>query len=394
MNNMGNILLSGIVAFIITFFVIPIVIKVARLKKLYDVPDERKVHTSPIPSLGGVGIFIGFILSLLLFADGSLSTVALESYIAGFVVIFFVGIKDDILCISPIKKLGGQILVSIILMFKSNLLITNMHGFLGIHDIHQSVSYFLTLVTIVVTMNAYNLIDGVDGLAGTISIITSSALGIFFLTNNDLLYSLMAFSFSGSLIAFLIYNFSHSNKIFMGDTGSMLSGTINVILVIHFISTFNTSTILTVSAAPAVGFGILMLPLLDTLRVFGIRMMHGKSPFSPDRNHLHHLLLDRGYSHVQITMTLAGLAITGIILTYYAQPLGTTIVIILQLCLFFSGIYVLHLLRKRKIASEVVTVEDLTEEEESIEEDPRIKSIFSFSNKKSEYPAAKYADKD
>lgn len=389
MENMGNILLSGIVAFIITFFVIPIVIKVAKLKKLYDIPDARKIHSTPIPSLGGIGIFIGFILSLLLFADGTLSSVALESYVAGFVVIFFVGIKDDILNISPIKKLSGQLLVSVILMFKSNLLISNMHGFLGIHEIHQSVSYFLTLVTIVVTMNAYNLIDGVDGLAGTISIITSSALGFFFLTNNDLLYSLMAFSFSGSLVAFLIYNFSHNNKIFMGDTGSMLSGTLNVILVIHFISSSVPSTILTVSAAPAVGFGVLMLPLLDTLRVFGIRMFHGRSPFSPDRNHLHHLLLDRGLSHIQITFTLAVLAVIGIVLSYFAQPLGTTVLIVLQVCLFFTGVYVLHIIRKRKQVSNV-QVEDV-EEDDSIE-NSKVKNIFSF-RKELIATDAKIADK-
>ena len=390
---MGNILLSGIVAFIITFFIIPIVIKVARLKKLYDVPDERKIHSTPIPSLGGIGIFIGFILALLLFADGSLSPIALESYVAGFVVIFFVGIKDDILNISPIKKLGGQLLVSVILMFKSNLLITNMHGFLGIHEIHQSVSYFLTLVTIVVTMNAYNLIDGVDGLAGTISIVTCSALGFFFLTSNDLLYSLMAFSFSGSLVAFLIYNFSHSNKIFMGDTGSMLSGTLNVILVIHFISTPINSTMLTVSAAPAVGFGVLMLPLLDTLRVFAIRMFKGKSPFSPDRNHLHHLLLDRGLSHVQITMSLATLAIAGIIMSYFAQPMGTTVLIILQLCLFFSGVYVLHFLRKRKQIVEEVVTDDIEEEEDLTGSNPIIKSIFSLGKDVQPTENSKVADR-
>ncbi len=390
---MGNILLSGIVAFIITFFIIPIVIKISRIKKLYDIPDERKIHSTPIPSLGGIGIFIGFILSLLLFADGSLSPIALESYVAGFVVIFFVGIKDDILSISPIKKLGGQILVSVILMFKSNLLITNMHGFLGIHEIHQSVSYFLTLVTIVVTMNAYNLIDGVDGLAGTISIVTCSALGFFFLTSNDLLYSLMAFSFSGSLVAFLIYNFSHSNKIFMGDTGSMLSGTLNVILVIHFISTPINSTMLTVSAAPAVGFGVLMLPLLDTLRVFAIRMFKGKSPFSPDRNHLHHLLLDRGMSHVQITMSLATLAIVGIVMSYFAQPMGTTVLIVLQLCLFFTGVYILHFLRKRKqVVAELVT-DNIEEDEDSSENKPIIKSIFSFGKDKEITENSKIADR-
>lgn len=389
---MGNILLSGIVAFIITFFIIPIVIKISRIKKLYDIPDERKIHSTPIPSLGGVGIFIGFILSLLLFADGSLSPIALESYVAGFVVIFFVGIKDDILSISPIKKLGGQILVSVILMFKSNLLITNMHGFLGVHEIHQSVSYFLTLVTIVVTMNAYNLIDGVDGLAGTISIITCSALGFFFLTSNDLLYSLMAFSFAGSLVAFLIYNFSHTNKIFMGDTGSMLSGTLNVILVIHFISTPISSTMLTVSAAPALGFGVLMLPLLDTLRVFGIRMFKGKSPFSPDRNHLHHLLLDRGLSHVQITMSLASLAIVGIVMSYFAQPMGTTVLIVLQLCLFFTGVYILHFLRKRKHVVEDVST-DIFEEDNEADNKPIIKSIFSFNKEIPTKESSKIADR-
>lgn len=355
---MGNVLLSAIIAFIITFFVIPIVIRVAKLKKLYDIPDERKIHSIPVPSLGGVGIFVGFILSLLFFADATISFVALESYIAAFVIIFFVGIKDDIMNISAIKKLGGQIFVALILIFKSNLLIQNMHGFLGIYQIHESISYSLTLFTIIVTMNAYNLIDGVDGLAGTISIITSATLGFFFLTNNDYLYSLMAFSFTGSLVAFLIFNFSHTNKIFMGDTGSMLSGTLNVILVIHFISTAtNTSYIFPITTAPAVGFGILMLPLLDTLRVFGIRMMHGKSPFSPDRNHLHHILLDRGLSHIQTTLTISSLAILGILMSYFSQELGTTKLILLQISLFFIGVYVLSL-TKKKISKEALHVID------------------------------------
>ena len=345
---MGNVLLSGIIAFIITFFVIPLVIKVAKLKKLYDVPDERKIHSTPVPSLGGIGIFVGFILSLLLFADGTVSFVALESYIAAFVVIFFVGVKDDIMNISAFKKLGGQVFVSLILIFKANLIIQNMHGFLGIYQIHESISYALTLFTIIVTMNAYNLIDGVDGLAGAISIITSATLGFFFLTNNDYLYSLMAFSYTGSLVAFLIFNFSHTNKIFMGDTGSMLSGTLNVILVIHFINTAtNTSYIFPITSAPAVGFGILMLPLLDTLRVFGIRMIHGKSPFSPDRNHLHHILLDRGLSHMQITLTISVLAVLGIFISYFSQALGTTKLILLQISFFFIGVYVLSLTKKR-----------------------------------------------
>ncbi len=179
----------------------------------------------------------------------------------------------------------------------------------------------------------------------------------------------------------------------MGDTGSMLSGTLNVILVIHFISTPVNSTMLTVSAAPAVGFGVLMLPLLDTLRVFGIRMFKGKSPFSPDRNHLHHLLLDRGMSHVQITMSLATLAIAGIVMSYFAQPMGTTVLIVFQLCLFFSGVYVLHFLRKRKHIVEEVVTDDIEEEEDLTGSNPIIKSIFSFGKDVQPTENSKVADR-
>ena len=330
-----NLLLGGLVAFCITFYAIPKVIKIANLKKLFDIPDERKLHKEPIPSLGGVGIFAGFILSLLLI--GIIEPINyLQYFILAFFVVFFFGIKDDLVSLPPQKKMFGQVLASIILIWKANILLTNMHGFLGIHSLNGTISYVLTVLTIIVIMNAYNLIDGIDGLAATISIITSGVFAWFFYANGDFTYALMGFAFAGSLFAFLIFNFPPA-KIFMGDTGSMLCGVVNAILVIHFIETGTSSKIFQVTASPALGFGILIMPLLDTLRVFSIRILNGKSPFFPDRNHLHHILLDRGLSHKVITMIMGLSAIAFIVLTYIALPMGTTAIILSQIGLFFFG---------------------------------------------------------
>ncbi|MBP9214179.1 MAG: undecaprenyl/decaprenyl-phosphate alpha-N-acetylglucosaminyl 1-phosphate transferase [Chitinophagaceae bacterium] len=351
---MEQLIIGCVISFLVSFYAIPVIITVANKKKLYDIPDERKIHTTPISSLGGLGIFVGFMLGLLLSINSVNGIGGFQFYIASFMVIFFFGIKDDILVLSPLKKLIGQVMVAAILMFKAGLVITSMHGFLGIHHIDYTLGCFLTLFTIVVVMNAYNLIDGVDGLAGTVSVITSSIFGFFFFVNGDIFFSIMAFTFATSVIGFLIYNYSPA-KIFMGDTGAMLSGAVNVILVIRFIETAKSGSVLPILATPAMGFGILLMPLLDTLRVFSIRMIHGRSPFSPDRNHLHHMLLDRGYNHIKVTSIIAATAILFIVLTYISLPLGTTWVILMQVVLFFTGIYILNVTRpKRKSEMRVI----------------------------------------
>lgn len=339
---MEQIIIGCVIAFLVTFYAIPVIITVANRKKLFDIPDERKIHTTPIASLGGIGIFVGFMLGILLALNTTASVNGLQYYVAAFMVIFFFGIKDDILILSPIKKVIGQFIVACILMFKAGIVIQSMHGFLGIHTLNYTGGIFLTIFTIVVIMNAYNLIDGVNGLAGTVSVITTSTFGLFFLIQGDIFFSLLGFTFAAAMLAFLTYNYSPA-KIFMGDTGAMMSGIINAILVIHFINTANNAKgIFTVTASAAMGFGILLMPLLDTLRVFAIRMSHGRSPFSPDRNHLHHLLLDRGFSHLQVTLTIGITAIFFIVLSYFLQPIGTTWVILVQIVSFFTGIFILY----------------------------------------------------
>jgi UDP-GlcNAc:undecaprenyl-phosphate GlcNAc-1-phosphate transferase len=361
---MEQIIIGGVFAFLVTFYAIPVIIQVSDAKKLYDVPDARKVHKDPIPSLGGLGIFAGFILSLLLtisFTSVITPAPEFQYFIAATIILFFVGLKDDIMDISPLKKFFGQLIVATILIFKANLVITSMHGFLGIETLEAPSSYLLSYFTIVVVVNAFNLIDGIDGLAGSIGLVSSTLFSILFLINGNIPYAVLGFSMSGALLAFLIYNYQPA-KIFMGDTGSMLIGLVNVILAVKFIESAGSFTSLPITASPAIGFGILLLPLLDTLRVFAIRIFHRRSPFSPDRNHLHHLLLDRGLSHRTIALTIASIAFVFAVASILIQSIGTTFLICSLTACFFTGIYVLYL-TKRKYGLRVVSEEENDMEE-------------------------------
>ena len=336
---MDNILLSAGLAFLITFFAIPVIIQVAKDKKLFDEPDERKVHKNVIPTLGGLGIFAGFIIATLMGVP-SASSSELQYFAAATTVIFFLGIKDDILVLSASKKFIGQLIAAGIIIKFGGVQITNMHGLLGIYEIPHIASIVLSLFTIIVITNSFNLIDGVDGLAGSLGLLTTLVFGAYFYYAGQLAYAVMAFALAGSIIGFLIYNFSPA-KIFMGDTGSLLLGLVNSILVIKFINIAgNPVSNFPIEAAPAIGFAILMIPLFDTLRVFGLRIIDRRSPFSPDRTHVHHFLLDLGLNHRMVTITCVLVNITFISMAFFMRSLGTTTVlgILLLSAFIFIGI--------------------------------------------------------
>ncbi len=338
---MDNILLSAALAFLITYFAIPVIIQVAKDKKLFDEPDERKVHKVVIPTLGGLGIFAGFIIATLMGVPSGITN-ELQYFAAAAIVIFFLGLKDDILVLSATKKFIGQLIAAGIIIKFGNVRIDNMHGMLGIYQIPYIASLVLTMFTIIVITNSFNLIDGVDGLAGSLGLLTTLVFGVYFFYAGQLVYGVMALSLAGSIAAFLIYNFSPA-KIFMGDTGSLLLGLVNSILVIKFINTAgNTATPFPLESAPAIGFAILMIPLFDTLRVFGLRILERRSPFSPDRNHIHHFLLDLGLNHRKVTLTCVVANIGFIALAYFLRHLGATIVISILLVsafLFIAAIF-------------------------------------------------------
>jgi len=343
---MDNILLSASLAFLITFFAIPIIIQVAKDKKLFDEPDERKVHKTVIPTLGGLGIFAGFIIATLMGVPSGIGS-ELQYFAAAATVIFFLGLKDDILVLSASKKFIGQLIAAGIVIKFGGVQLSNMHGFLGIYEIPRFASVILTIFTIIVITNSFNLIDGVDGLAGSLGVLTTLVFGTYFFIAGQLTYAVMAFALSGSIIAFLIYNFSPA-KIFMGDTGSLLLGLVNAILVIKFINTAgNPAVKFPLDASPAIGFAILMIPLFDTLRVFATRILDRRSPFSPDRTHVHHFLLDIGFTHRMITLTCVAVNIGFITLAYFLRHLGTTTVIGILLVSAFAFIGIIYFNRPK-----------------------------------------------
>jgi len=343
---MFDVLLSLTISFTITFLAIPVIINVADMKKLFDVPDARKIHQVAITPLGGIGIFAGFVFGCLLTINFKYSS-EFQYFIAATMVIFFLGLKDDILVLTPIKKFIGQVLAAFLIIYYGRIQIRSMHGFFGIHELPEMFSLLISYFSVIVIINSFNLIDGVDGLAGTLGLMSSALFGIYFLNAGMEPYYVLAFSICGSLIAFLIFNFQPA-KIFMGDTGSLLVGVVNAILVLKFIDPGEgPQSVNPIVSSPAIGFTILMMPLLDTLRVFAIRIFKRRSPFSPDRNHIHHLLMDRGLSHRTITLLLVAINASMVVFVYMARSLGCTILIFSVIALFFTFIAVAYYSRPR-----------------------------------------------
>ena len=357
---MLDVLLTASVSFIITFLAIPVVLQIAEQKKLYDIPDDRKVHTRPVSSLGGVAIFGGFLLASLLSIQGYLSP-EFQYFFAAAVIIFFLGLKDDLTVLSASKKFIGQVIAAAILIHLGGIRLESMHGLFGFEQVPEAFGFALSYLTIIVVINSFNLIDGIDGLATSLGILSMLIFGTYFFVIEQQAYALLAYSMAGSLVAFIIFN-HHPAKIFMGDSGSLLIGLINSILVIKFINSANEPLVaIPVQSAVAVGFAILIVPLFDTLRVFSIRIINGKSPFTPDRNHVHHLLLERGLGHVAVTLTCIGINIGFILLAYFGRSLGPTNLLLVMLVLSFTGLGLLYYRRPRHTLVIAKTINGVTE---------------------------------
>lgn len=328
---MYDIILSFITAFLLVFLAIPSIINIARVKHLYDLPDARKSHEEAVPTLGGVAIFAGVIFSIILWTPFDVFG-DLQYILCAFVIIFLIGAKDDILPMSPSRKLLGQVFACFILVFKAQVRLTSFYGVFGIYELPEVASILVSMFTILVIINAFNLIDGINGLTGSLATLISITLGIWFFLIDRVDLAIIASSLAGATIAFLRYNITPA-RIFMGDTGSMLIGLISAILVIEFIEVHADiqGSPFAFRAVPAVAVGILILPLFDTLRVFVLRIFRGRSPFTADRNHIHHLLIDLGLSHMQATMILLAVNAFIIVLVVMLQGLGNLRLLLLTL---------------------------------------------------------------
>jgi UDP-GlcNAc:undecaprenyl-phosphate GlcNAc-1-phosphate transferase len=317
---------------LITLLSIPSILHVARARHLYDdVGHFRKQHDHGIPRLGGVGIFISFIITLLLFSMVD-KTIPVSYILSASIVLFIMGLKDDLSGVNPSTKFFIQFIVAAILVILGDIRFTSMYGIVGIQSISYTASAIFSILFIILIINAFNLIDGIDGLAGTTCIIVNGAFSILFICMKHYELAAVSLAIVGAVFGFLRYNLTPA-KIFMGDAGSLLIGLISAVMAIKFIelnkAVIDSSSALT--SAPALTLAILIGPVFDTLRVFILRILSGKSPFVADRNHIHHRILTLGYSHMQTTLFLGGVNVLLIVMVLLFASLGNFILIILIL---------------------------------------------------------------
>ena len=333
------ILVAFFLGAIIVAFSIPPIVRIANAKNLIDELGYRKIHTKAVPSLGGVAIFIGVILSTIISTNGY-SFDVLKYIIAAVIIMFFIGLKDDIMVISAYKKFTLQILASLILIFMGDIRITDYQGLFGINEVNYFFSTITSVFLIVVIINSFNFIDGVDGLASGLAIASSAVYGIWFYLSGNIEYSILCFALSGSLISFFYFNvFGKANKLFMGDSGSLIIGIILSVATIKFIELNNFKSDFSINAAPAVAFGILIVPLIDIFRLFFVRIFSGKSPFTPDTNHLHHCILRLNGIHLKTTLITITINIIFIVIAFGLSIAGFNVNLLLGI-LFILGLFI------------------------------------------------------
>lgn len=289
-----------ILAWFISFRSFEPILYIAQQKHLFDEPDDRSVHKSRTPTLGGVGIYISLIL-IMSISGAVLNSRNLLILAGGITMLFFLGLKDDLLVLSPRKKFLGQVIASFLFIVITDVRIIGLSNILSVEVLPYWVSVGFTLFVFILIINAYNLIDGIDGLAGTIALMASLVFGMLFYEVKYVGSATLTFALAGTLMAFLKLNLSKKNKIFMGDTGSLIVGFMLAVFAVSYISHSQSSTPLgAMDNSPIMTIAILFYPLMDTLRIFIIRIfIHKTSPFLADKNHVHHRLLRLGYSHIQ-----------------------------------------------------------------------------------------------
>lgn len=329
-----NIILASFVSFGITYIVIPSLIKIAEIKGLFDSENLRKSHSGSIPNLGGIAIFGAFVISYCLF--GNFLEPQIKYIIAALCFIFMIGAKDDIVELTPYKKFAGQIIAAFVVVYFGEIRLTSFYGILGIRELPEMISVIFSILTVVFIINAFNLVDGVNWLAGGITSVIATTFGIWFYIHGYYDYAIMAACILGSIIAFLKYNYTPA-KIFMGDSGSLSLGLLSAVMAILFIEESGKIVYSSyhlpfhVTSAPALAIAILIIPIFDTLRVFTIRIFNKRSPFTADRNHHHHRLLDLGFTHIQTTAILVFVNSLFIFTIYQLQFLRSVMLIPLML---------------------------------------------------------------
>lgn len=315
--------LAALTAFSVGMISMPILIKILRKAKIGDVPGGRKIHTSFIPSMGGIGFFVASLVAMSIWA-WQFPLPDIRYLLGAIAIMFIVGLRDDLIEMKASQKIIGQLIAVLLVVVASDIRIKDLHGFLGFHELPLWFSYGFSAFVLLALTNAFNLIDGLDGLAGTMSLLVFGFLGTWFLVQGLESYAVLSFTFLGGILAFLMFNW-HPAKIFMGDTGSLLLGFTQGSLIIAFMeynAQLPSDDFLQFEPVFTSGIVLMLYPLYDMARVFTRRLSQGKGPMTPDKSHVHHFLMRMGLKHNQVALMLGALQLSFILLIFVMEDVS------------------------------------------------------------------------
>ena len=343
------IIASFLISALMACVIIPRILLISHKHQLYDIPDERKIHDTPVPRLGGLSFFPVLVISIslmmavryllgydVIFIPERIVLVEFLFLLAGGTILYVVGVGDDLIGISYRSKFVAQIICGLLLAI-SGLWLHDLDGFMGFTTIRARYSYPLTIFIVVYITNAFNLIDGVDGLASGLTILALTAFGFIFIKERQLIYALLSFSTLGVVVPFWFYNVfgnqKRGHKLFMGDTGSLTLGYIISFLALRICLTgaegVNTTNHVIVAISA------LLVPAFDVLRVAVHRIRKGRNPFKPDRNHIHHKLLRAGMHKRYVVITIVSLSLFYMVFNYYLNRyLNVTYILLIDFALW------------------------------------------------------------
>jgi len=323
-NSLLYLFFTSVTAFVLSVAIIPQILKVVSSRNIFDTPGGRKIHKNSTPSMGGIGIFFSFI-AVSMFLVKETADFNSQYFYLSLILLFFTGLRDDLLPLNSKRKFGMQFLAAIFTCGFANIRLNSMYSLAFLYEgpFQEWFSFFLTIVVLIILTNSFNLIDGIDGLASSIACIVCGALCTWFTINGFWAFAILCGTMLGAIIGFMYYNWSPA-RIFMGDTGSLIVGFFCIAMLIVFMNLNQEANVYQIENSGAFFFSILIYPIFDVLRVIALRLKRKKSPFSPDKLHVHLILKRVGFTHGQITCLIAFLSLVALglffTLEYYNIP--------------------------------------------------------------------------
>lgn len=352
--NAGILLLPFLIALLAVFYIHPKLVKIAKLKDFVDHPNARKLQKTPVPILGGVAVFFGIFMSIA--CTTSIHSSSLFVLFMAMLLMLFLGTMDDAIELKPRFRLFIQILTMLALYYIGGYKIDNLHGLWGIYALPEVAAVCLTVVSGVGIINSINLIDGVDGLSSGFGIMAGILFGCMFFLFGEAPMTIMCATLAGALIPFFLHNvFGKKSKMFIGDGGTLVLGVLLAVFVIYIVQHSHAARCIAYDSYSMIAFtlAVLSVPVFDALRVMGTRMLHRKSPFSPDKTHLHHLFIELGVSHAGTTLCI--LILTGLNVLLWAalgyfdvsENIQVVVILLSSIGITFGIPYIISVFKKR-----------------------------------------------